>query len=90
MRWLDGITDWTDMSVSKLSEIVKNREAWRAACPWGGRVRHKLATEQPPLLKQYFSVEVFFIFLAPTHLPEDPPSHCNSQEHLQTSSTPHS
>ena len=43
MRWLDGITDSMGMSLSKLREIVKNREAWHS---WGRRVGHNLVTEQ--------------------------------------------
>ena len=45
MRWLNGIIDLIDMSLSKLWEIVKDREVWRDSVHGVQIVRHKLATE---------------------------------------------
>ena len=60
MRWLDGITDSMDVSLSEFQELVMDREAWRAVIHGLPRVRHDRATE----LNQGENIIWFVFFLS--------------------------
>ena len=64
MRWLDGITDWMDMNLSKLWEIVKNRGAWHATVHGVTKSRTQLSDQTTTTILIFIKFGIY-IFLFP-------------------------
>ena len=60
MRWLDGITDLMNMSLSKLQEMVKDREAWHAAIHGLTKSQTLLSNQKPTRHESKSSINLLF------------------------------
>ena len=67
MRWLDGVIDTMDMSLNKLLEMLKGREAWRAAVHWVSESQMQLSngrtTRQLPDTSEFLIPSLYKSFL---------------------------
>ena len=59
MRWLDGITDSMDVSLSELQELVMDREAWRATIHWVTKTWTRLSDRTELIYIYYILIQLF-------------------------------